>query len=94
MLTHDCCLSYYRHKRVSRMWPSCNKIQSNMSVGDNAWCSLQDEGKRPALSAVKLEGAEVGADPSLGKPFVFKCRPQSGSRVFFFCATSNQEMKR
>ncbi|KAM7369455.1 hypothetical protein PAMP_013722 [Pampus punctatissimus] len=32
VLTHDCCLYYYRHKR--------------------------DEGKRPALSAVKLEGAE------------------------------------
>uniref|UniRef100_A0AAQ6IJ62 PDZ and pleckstrin homology domains 1 n=1 Tax=Anabas testudineus TaxID=64144 RepID=A0AAQ6IJ62_ANATE len=68
VLTHDCCLYYYRHKR--------------------------DEGKRRALSAVKLEGAEVGQDTSLGKPFVFKCRPQSGSRVYFFCATSNQEMKR
>uniref|UniRef100_A0A3B4YPG9 Uncharacterized LOC111659639 n=1 Tax=Seriola lalandi dorsalis TaxID=1841481 RepID=A0A3B4YPG9_SERLL len=68
VLTHDCCLYYYRHKR--------------------------DEGKRQALSAVKLEGAEVGQDVSLGKPFVFKCRPQSGSRVYFFCATSNQEMKR
>ncbi|XP_071321468.1 uncharacterized protein pdzph1 [Trachinotus anak] len=68
VLTHDCCLYYYRHKR--------------------------DEGKRQALSAVKLEGAEVGQDVSLGKPFVFKCRPQSGNRVYFFCATSNQEMKR
>ncbi|GLD51832.1 uncharacterized protein AKAME5_000481900 [Lates japonicus] len=68
VLTHDCCLYYYRHKR--------------------------DEGKRQALSAVKLEGAEVGQDISLGKPFVFKCRPQSGNRVYFFCATSNQEMKR
>lgn len=57
-------------------------------------CSLQDEGKRQALSAVKMEGAEVGQDSSLGKPFVFKCRPQSGIRVYFFCATSNQEMKR
>lgn len=56
--------------------------------------SLQDEGKRRAVSAVKLEGAEVGPDVSLGKPFVFKCRPQSCNRVFFFCATSNQEMKR
>ncbi|KAM3599365.1 uncharacterized protein V6R79_004539 [Siganus canaliculatus] len=54
----------------------------------------RDEGKRPALSAVKLEGAEVGVDVSLGKPFVFKCRPQYTSRVYFFCATSNQEMKR
>ncbi|XP_033501944.2 uncharacterized protein pdzph1 [Epinephelus lanceolatus] len=68
VLTHDCCLYYYRHKR--------------------------DEGKRRALSAVKLEGAEVGPDISLGKPFVFKCRPQSGNRVYFFCATSNQEVKR
>ncbi|XP_044030763.1 uncharacterized protein pdzph1 isoform X2 [Siniperca chuatsi] len=68
VLTHDCCLYYYRHKR--------------------------DEGKRRALSAVKLEGAEVGPDISLGKPFVFKCRPQFGNRVYFFCATSNQEMKR
>ncbi|XP_029941439.1 pleckstrin homology domain-containing family A member 5-like [Salarias fasciatus] len=54
----------------------------------------RDEGRRRALSVVKLEGAEVGADTSLGKPFVFRCRPQSGQRVFFFCATSNQEMKR
>ncbi|XP_029920965.1 uncharacterized protein pdzph1 isoform X2 [Myripristis murdjan] len=68
VLTHDCCLYYYRHKR--------------------------DEGRRPALSAVKLEGAEVGPDVSLGKPFVFKCCPLSGNRVYFFCATSNQEMKR
>ncbi|KAM6975910.1 uncharacterized protein pdzph1 [Tautogolabrus adspersus] len=68
VLTHDCCLYYYRHKR--------------------------DEGKGQALLAVKLEGAEVGVDVSLGKPFVLKCRPQSGNRVFFFCATSNQEMKR
>eukprot|EP00064_Thunnus_orientalis_P016919 superscaffoldBa00003463_g16992 len=68
VLTHDCCLYYYRHKR--------------------------DEGKRQALSAVKLEGADVGPDISLGKPFVMRCRPQSGNRVYFFCATSNQEMKR
>lgn len=54
----------------------------------------RDEGKKRALSAVKLEGAEVGPDISLGKPFVFKCRPQAGNRVYFFCATSNQEMKR
>uniref|UniRef100_A0A3Q3ILY3 PH domain-containing protein n=1 Tax=Monopterus albus TaxID=43700 RepID=A0A3Q3ILY3_MONAL len=67
VLTHDCCLYYYRHKR--------------------------DEGKRRAISAVKLEGAEVGQDISLGKQFVFKCHPQSGSRVYFFCATSSQEMK-
>ncbi|KAM7393429.1 hypothetical protein PAMA_008196 [Pampus argenteus] len=68
VLTHDCCLYYYRHKR--------------------------DEGKRPGLSAVKLEGAEVGADFSLGKSFVLRCRPQCGNRVYFFCAPSNQEMKR
>ncbi|XP_041667718.1 uncharacterized protein pdzph1 [Cheilinus undulatus] len=43
---------------------------------------------------MKLEGAEVGPDVSLGKPFVFKCQPQTGNRVFFFCAMSNQEMKR
>uniref|UniRef100_A0A8C2YZ06 PDZ and pleckstrin homology domains 1 n=1 Tax=Cyclopterus lumpus TaxID=8103 RepID=A0A8C2YZ06_CYCLU len=54
----------------------------------------RDEGQRRALLAVKLEGAEVGPDISLGKPFVFRCRPQSGSRVYFLCATSNQEMKR
>ncbi|KAF7642626.1 hypothetical protein LDENG_00254170 [Lucifuga dentata] len=68
ILTHDCCLYYYRHKR--------------------------DEGRRRAVAAVKLEGAEVGPAVSLGKPFVFKCAPQSGNRVYFFCATSNQEMKR
>ncbi|XP_062269323.1 uncharacterized protein pdzph1 [Platichthys flesus] len=54
----------------------------------------RDEGRRRALSAVKLEGAEVGRDLSLGKPFVFKCRPLTVNRVFVFCATSNQEMKR
>uniref|UniRef100_A0A3B3UBM5 PDZ and pleckstrin homology domains 1 n=1 Tax=Poecilia latipinna TaxID=48699 RepID=A0A3B3UBM5_9TELE len=53
----------------------------------------QDEGKRQPLSSVKLEGAEVGPDDSLGKPFVFKCRPQFGSRLYSLCATSNQEMK-
>ncbi|XP_013870561.1 uncharacterized protein pdzph1 isoform X2 [Austrofundulus limnaeus] len=68
VLTHDCCLYYYKHKR--------------------------DEGKRQPLLSVQLEGAEVGPDVSLGKPFVFKCQPQSGNRVYFLCATSNQEMKR
>ncbi|CAG5867105.1 unnamed protein product [Menidia menidia] len=68
VLTHDCCLYYYKHKR--------------------------DEGKRRALSSVKLEGAEVGPDNSLGKPFVFRCHPQFGNRVYLLCATSNQEMKR
>ncbi|KAK6494536.1 hypothetical protein HHUSO_G1130 [Huso huso] len=54
----------------------------------------KDEGKCRPLEVLKLEGAEVGPDLSLGKPFVFKCSPLSGSRVFYFCATSNQEMKR
>ncbi|CAL9682592.1 unnamed protein product [Knipowitschia caucasica] len=54
----------------------------------------RDEGKKLALSTIKLEGAEVGPDPSLGKPFVFKCRPLLENRVYFFCATSNQETKR
>uniref|UniRef100_A0A8C3C1U2 Pleckstrin homology domain-containing family A member 5 n=3 Tax=Anatinae TaxID=2068716 RepID=A0A8C3C1U2_CAIMO len=54
----------------------------------------KDEGKCRPLEVTKLEGAEIGADTSLGKPFVFKCIPQSGNRIFYFCATSNQEMKR
>ncbi|XP_022521293.2 uncharacterized protein pdzph1 isoform X1 [Astyanax mexicanus] len=54
----------------------------------------RDEGKSRALSAMKLEGAVVEADSSLGKPFVFKCCPVSGTRVYYFCATSNQEMRR
>ncbi|XP_038614723.1 uncharacterized protein LOC119939015 [Tachyglossus aculeatus] len=54
----------------------------------------QDEGKCRPLSVSKLEGAEVGIDNSLGKPFVFKCVTQSGSRALCLCATSNQEMKR
>ncbi|XP_041915822.1 uncharacterized protein pdzph1 [Alosa sapidissima] len=54
----------------------------------------RDEGKSQALSKMKLEGAEVEADSSLGKPFVFKCSPVSAGRVYYFCATSNQEMKR
>ncbi|XP_010138492.1 PREDICTED: uncharacterized protein LOC104496985, partial [Buceros rhinoceros silvestris] len=53
-----------------------------------------DEGKCRPLEVMKLEGAEIGVDTSLGKPFVFKCVPQSGNRIFYFCATSNQEMKR
>ncbi|XP_059905819.1 uncharacterized protein pdzph1 [Gadus macrocephalus] len=68
VLTHDCGLHYFRHKR--------------------------DEGKRVALATVKLEGAEVGADVSLGKPFVIRLCPQPANRVYFLCATSNQEMKR
>ncbi|XP_073933106.1 uncharacterized protein isoform X4 [Castor canadensis] len=54
----------------------------------------KDEGKCPPLEAIKLEGAEVGIDTGLGKPFVFNCVPQSGNRFFCLCATSNQEMKR
>ncbi|KAJ3604867.1 hypothetical protein NHX12_026919 [Muraenolepis orangiensis] len=68
VLTHDCCLHYFRHKR--------------------------DEGRKVALSTVKLEGAEVGVDVSLGKPFVIRCCPQTADRVYFLCATSNLEMKR
>ncbi|EAW49074.1 hCG1646028 [Homo sapiens] len=55
---------------------------------------LQDEGKWPPLEVIKLEGAEVSIDSSLGKPFVFNCVPQSGNRTFCLYATSNQEMKR
>ncbi len=54
----------------------------------------QDEGKSRALSVVSLEGALVEADSSLGKPFVFRCCPVSGNRVYYLCAASNQEMKR
>ncbi|KAM4808457.1 uncharacterized protein WCC33_006512 isoform 2-T4 [Rhinophrynus dorsalis] len=54
----------------------------------------KDEGKSRPLEVTKLEGAEIGVDTTLGKPFVFKCVPQSGNRTFYFCATSNQEMKR
>ncbi|XP_051827634.1 uncharacterized protein LOC127544824 [Antechinus flavipes] len=55
---------------------------------------MLEEGKCRPLEVTKLEGAEVGIDSSLGKPFVFKCVPQSGTRTFCLCATSNQEMKR
>uniref|UniRef100_A0A6J0TR76 Pleckstrin homology domain-containing family A member 5 n=1 Tax=Pogona vitticeps TaxID=103695 RepID=A0A6J0TR76_9SAUR len=54
----------------------------------------KDEGKCRPLEVTKLEGAEIGVDSSLGKTFVFKCIPQTGNRTFYFCATSNQEMKR
>ncbi|XP_069082317.1 uncharacterized protein [Pleurodeles waltl] len=54
----------------------------------------KDEGKCRPLEVMKLEGSDIGIDTTLGKPFVFKCAPQSGSRIFYFCATSNQEMKR
>ncbi|XP_029566304.1 uncharacterized protein pdzph1 [Salmo trutta] len=54
----------------------------------------KDEGRKRALSSFKLEGADVAGDPSLGKPFVFKCCPLSANRVYYFSATSNLEMKR
>ncbi|VTJ86482.1 Hypothetical predicted protein, partial [Marmota monax] len=52
-----------------------------------------DEGKWPPLEVIKLEGAEVGIDSSLGKSFVFNCVPPPGNRSLCLCATSNQEMK-
>uniref|UniRef100_A0A3P9A8M8 PDZ and pleckstrin homology domains 1 n=1 Tax=Esox lucius TaxID=8010 RepID=A0A3P9A8M8_ESOLU len=54
----------------------------------------KDEGRKRALSSFKLEGAEVKGDPSLGKPFVFKCCPLLANRAYHFSATSNLEMKR
>ncbi|TRY82988.1 hypothetical protein DNTS_022846 [Danionella cerebrum] len=54
----------------------------------------RDEGKSQALSVMSLEGALVEADSSLGKPFVFRCCPVAGNRVYYLYATSNQEMKR
>ncbi|XP_048707340.1 uncharacterized protein LOC125637190 isoform X2 [Caretta caretta] len=54
----------------------------------------KDEGKCKPLDVTKLEGAEICVDSSLGKPFVFKCMPQTGNKIFYYCATSNQEMKR
>ncbi|XP_029474051.1 uncharacterized protein LOC115100037 [Rhinatrema bivittatum] len=54
----------------------------------------QDEGRCKPLKVTKLEGSEVAVDTSLGKPFVFRFAPQSGSRIYYFCATSNQEMNR
>ncbi|MBZ3875918.1 Pleckstrin homology domain-containing family A member 5 [Sciurus carolinensis] len=54
----------------------------------------KDEGKWPPLQVIKLEGADIGIDSSLGKPLVFNCVPQSGNRSLCLCATSNQEMKR
>ncbi|KAM3937218.1 uncharacterized protein RB166_004640 isoform 2-T2 [Leptodactylus fuscus] len=54
----------------------------------------KDEGKCRPLEVTKLEGSEIGIDTTLGKPFVFRCVPQSGNRIYYFCATSNQEMKR
>lgn len=93
MLTHECCLCYYRHRRVSTSISATFKEPHQRGGQQEGWC-LQDEGKQRPLLAVRLEGAEVRPDASLGKPFVFRCCPQAASRVFFFCATSSQEMKR
>ncbi|XP_058023034.1 NAD-capped RNA hydrolase NUDT12 isoform X1 [Ahaetulla prasina] len=54
----------------------------------------KDEGKCRPLEVTKVEGAEIGMDNSLGKPFAFKCVPRAGNRVFYFRTTSAQEMKR
>ncbi|KAL7988872.1 hypothetical protein Chor_007791 [Crotalus horridus] len=54
----------------------------------------KDEGKCRPLELTKVEGAEVSIDNSLAKPFAFKCAPQAGNRVFYFCTTSAQELKR
>lgn len=64
------------------------------SLSLNLLILLQDEGKCRPLEVTKVEGAEVGMDNSLAKPFAFKCVPQAGNRVFYFCTTSAQEMKR
>ncbi|XP_063312809.1 uncharacterized protein LOC134612390 isoform X2 [Pelobates fuscus] len=53
-----------------------------------------DEGKSRPLEITNLEGSEIGVDTTLGKPFVFRCAPLSANRIYYFCATSNQEMKR
>eukprot|EP00069_Balaena_mysticetus_P001778 bmy_15453T0 len=72
------------------------KARSKIGAGTkvDAFEGMSDEGKCPPLEVIKLEGAEIGIDSSLGKPFVFNCVPQSGNRTFYLCATSNQEMKR
>ncbi|XP_026526766.1 uncharacterized protein LOC113414213 [Notechis scutatus] len=54
----------------------------------------KDEGKCRPLEVTKVEGAEIGVDNSLGKPFAFRCVPRAGNRVFYFYAISAQEMKR
>ncbi|XP_077594066.1 uncharacterized protein pdzph1 [Stigmatopora nigra] len=54
----------------------------------------RDEGKCQAVAALKMEGAEVGPDLSLGKAFALKCQPASTERTYYLCATSGQEMKR
>ncbi|XP_077478136.1 uncharacterized protein pdzph1 isoform X2 [Stigmatopora argus] len=54
----------------------------------------RDEGKCQAVAALKMEGAEVGPDLSLGKAFALKCQPASAERTYYLCATSGQEMKR
>lgn len=92
MLTHERCLCYYRHRRVSNQHRLHKQPHHRRRQQDG--CCLQDQGKQRPLQALRLEGAEVRPDASLGKPFVFRCCPQASSRVFYFCATSSQEMKR
>lgn len=70
------------------------KLHHKHSLSLNLLIVLQDEGKCRPLEVTKVEGAEIGMDNSLGKPFAFKCVPQAGNRVFYFCAKSAQEMKR
>ncbi|TNN72211.1 Splicing factor 3A subunit 2 [Liparis tanakae] len=41
-----------------------------------------------------IVGAELGPDASLGKPFVIRCRPASGSRVYLLSAASGQDTRR
>lgn len=100
VLRHDCCLYYYRNKRVSSVLcfikkDLTRKMWIDICAVNNAFASSwQDEGKSRALSVISLEGALVEADTSLGKPFVFRFCPVSGSRIYYLCATSNQEMKR
>ncbi|XP_010210555.1 PREDICTED: uncharacterized protein LOC104565558 [Tinamus guttatus] len=96
VLKHSGHLQYYKHKKVHPGHDFDIKV-NNLYVcnpSDSKKRHAEDEGKCKPLEITKLEGAEIGVDTSLGKPFVFKCIPQSGSRIFYFCATSNQEMKR
>ncbi|KAK3521455.1 hypothetical protein QTP70_005652 [Hemibagrus guttatus] len=87
----------YLHKRTQSSW--LKGWRKRWFVLRHDCClyyyrNKRDEGKSQALAATRLEGAVVEADTSLGKPFVFKCSPVAGNRVYYFCATSNQEMRR
>ncbi|XP_073089342.1 NAD-capped RNA hydrolase NUDT12 isoform X3 [Manis javanica] len=87
----------YLHKRTHSGFVKGWRKRWFVLKHDSCLCYYRhkkDEGKCPPLEVIKLEGAEVGIDSSLGKPFVFNCVPQSGNRAFCLCATSNQEMKR